>query len=461
MRLHRHLTKLTFALLAPLLQAQTPSAPDLKQVLERLDRLESENRELREQVRELREQMRAGSKPTPEEKLQEEKLQEQVEIGERRTAELEQVKVEASQRFPIRITGMALVNSFYNSKLNGGSDNPTIASVVAGQAGGGATWRQTILGLDYRGPQTLWNGKVHGSIFMDFFGGTNQPLNNLLRLRTADFTVDWHTRSFTVAQDKPIITPREPTSLAQVGVSPLTGAGNLWLWEPQVRVEQRLRFGDQAGLTARIGVVQTTENAAGVPALFATTLERFRPGLEGRFEFHGQLGDTRRIEIAPGFHFSTTHVAGGSVPSRVFSTDWLIRPIRRIECTGFFFTGENVANFGTGGIRQGFAIVGPRDILPVRSRGGWAQLTLTATDRLSFHLFAGQQDDRDSDLRAGLGASGPAGGIGKNQAYGANFFYKLAPNVIVSYETMQTRTTYLLFGKRLINHYDLAFAYLF
>jgi len=33
--------------------------------------------------------------------------------------------------------------------------------------------------------------------------------------------------------------------------------------------------------------------------------------------------------------------------------------------------------------------------------------------------------------------------------------------VIVSYETMQTRTTYLLFGKRLINHYDLAFAYLF
>ena len=99
--------------------------------------------------------------------------------------------------------------------------------------------------------------------------------------------------------------------------------------------------------------------------------------------------------------------------------------------------------------------------MPVHSQGGWAQLKLIATDRLSFHLLAGRQDDRGSDLRAGLGAGGAGGGIGANQAYGANFFYKLAPNVIMSFETLQTRTTYLLLGNRLLNHYDLAFAYLF
>jgi hypothetical protein len=60
-----------------------------------------------------------------------------------------------------------------------------------------------------------------------------------------------------------------------------------------------------------------------------------------------------------------------------------------------------------------------------------------------------------------LGAGGPNSGIGRNLAYGANFFYKLSPNVIASFETMQTRTSYLLFGQRLNNHYDLAFAYLF
>jgi len=120
MRIHRHRLKLVVALLAPLVRAPAQTAPDLKQILERLDRVESENRDLREQVRELREQMRAGAAPVPEEKP---KLEERLEIEESRTAEQAQTKVEASQRFPIRLTGMALVNGFYNSKQNGGVSN--------------------------------------------------------------------------------------------------------------------------------------------------------------------------------------------------------------------------------------------------------------------------------------------------------------------------------------------------
>jgi hypothetical protein len=457
MRIHRHRLKLqlVITLLAPFVRAHAQSQ-DLQQILDRLDRLESENRDLREQVRELREQIRPAAAPAPEQTLQE-----RMDIEERRTAELAQVKVEASQHFPIRLTGMALVNSFYNSQLNGGFDNPTVASAARGGAAGGATWRQSIIGLDYRGPETIWNGKIHGSVFMDFFNGTLTGLDNFLRLRTASFGIDWKTRSLTIAQDKPIISPRDPDSLAQVGVPPLSGAGNLWWWNPQVRFEQRIRLGDQSGVNAQIGLFETSEREARVPANFAASLERVRPGLEGRFEFFRKFGDTARIEIASGFHTSTTHVAAGSVPSSVFSTDWLFKPIRPVEFTGFFFTGQNVAHFDTTGIRQGFAIIGPRNILPVHARGGWAQLKLIATGRLSFHLMAGQHDDRDSDVRAGLGAGGAAGGIGKNQAYGANFFYKLAPNVIMSFETLQTRTTYLLLGKRLFNHYDLAFAYLF
>ena len=75
--------------------------------------------------------------------------------------------------------------------------------------------------------------------------------------------------------------------------------------------------------------------------------------------------------------------------------------------------------------------------------------------------MAGLQSDRRSDVLAGFGAGGSNGGIARNLAYGANVFYKLSPNVITSFETLQTRTTYLLFGQRLNNHYDLAFAYLF
>jgi len=450
MRIPRHRLRLTVALLAAAAGATAQPAPDLKPILDRLDRLEAENRQLRDEVRELREQIAAPAA----------KLEERVEIGEHRTAELAQAKVEAAQRFPVRLTGMALVNTFYNSALNGGSDNPSLASLTGGGAVGGATWRQTILGLDYHGSQTFWNGKIRGSLFMDFFGGTNQPLNNLMRIRTAAIGVDWKTRSLTVLQDKPLISFRDPDSLAQVGISPLTGSGNLWLWVPQARFEQRFSFGERTGLNAQIAVIQTNEASTSVPPAFVSTLERYRPGLEGRFDFFRTFGADRRIEIAPGFHTSTTHVAGGSAPSNVFALDWLIKPLPRVQLTGYYFNGENVSHFGSGGIRQGFWIVAPREVLSVRSRGGWAQLKLIATDRLSFNLFAGQQDDRDSDVRAGFSGS-TGGGIGKNQSYGANFFYKLSPNVIASFETMQVRTRYLSFGNRLNNHYDLALAYLF
>ena len=147
---------------------------------------------------------------------------------------------------------------------------------------------------------------------MDFFGGTNSPINNLLRVRTATLGIDWKTRSVSVGQDKPLVSFRDPDSLAQVGVSPLTGAGNLWLWVPQARFEQRLKFGEQAGFTAQAGLIQTFEAGAAVPAAFASTLERYRPGLEGRFVYWRKFGSEQRVEIASGFHTSASHVAGGS-----------------------------------------------------------------------------------------------------------------------------------------------------
>jgi hypothetical protein len=417
-------------------------SPEMQQILARLDRLEQENQTLKEEVRALRDELHAGAAP----------VEERLDVHERRIEEQAQTKVEASQRFPIRITGMALANTFLNSKQNGGSDNPTLASVGRGTSTGGATLRQTVLGLEYHGPQTFAGGSVSGSLFLDFFGGSNAPLNNVARIRTGEIRLNWATTTLSFAQDKPLIAPRDPTSIAQVGLSPLTGAGNLWLWEPQVRLEQRFQFNEQTHLRAQVGLIQTTEGAATTPSQFASTLERVRPGLEGRFEVSRTFGHNGRIEIAPGFHASTTHVAAASVPSRAFSMDWLLSPAGWMEFSGAYFTGENLAHLGTGGIRQGFTVLGPGDVIPVRATGGWAQLKLQPTERLSFNLMTGRHDDRNTDLRFG--------GIAYNHAIGANVFYRLSPNVIVSFETLQVRTLYQGTGLRLNNHYDLAIAYL-
>jgi hypothetical protein len=105
-----------------------------------------------------------------------------------------------------------------------------------------------------------------------------------------------------------------------------------------------------------------------------------------------------------------------------------------------------------GGI-EGFTILPTGAAIPVHSQGGWGQLTFLPTSRLTFHLFSGLENGRAADLAAYA--------IGRNWLYGANFFYRLAPNVLLGAEVSQARTAYIDSSVRLNNHYDLALAYLF
>jgi len=349
-----------------LLPAQTSS--QMTSILERLDRLERENQSLTEQVQALRSELtaaRGANPPAQEGQEPPATVENRLDVDERRIDEQQQSKVEASQKFPIRLTGTALFNAFTDSKQNGGVDYPFVAA-AAGPGRAGATIRQSILGLEFLRPQTFWGGKVRGSVYMDFASGA-APLAQTMRLRTGSIEVDWYTRSVMVGIEKPIFNPREPSSLAQVAVSPLTGAGNLWLWIPQVRVEQSLKWENLVELRAQLGVVQTREVGPYAGSAQNGNLEGSRPGLEGRFEFAHKFDDERRIEIAPGFHVSTTHAAGFSIPSQVFSLDWLIRASRWFDFTGAFYSGQNVALLGAG-YRQGFGIYG-NEAYAVHSRG--------------------------------------------------------------------------------------------
>ena len=429
-------------LLIPCAFPQT--SPELKSILDRLDRLEQENRALREQVRELRERLEPA-KASPETPDTEERL----DIYDSRIEEQAQTKVEASQKFPIRLTGMALFNAFRSGRNSGGEDTPILASRSAGEVIAGGSFRQSIIGLEYHGPKTLLGGNVHGSLMMDFFDSALEPTYSPFRLRTANFSVDWKTRSISAGIEKPVFNPREPTSLAYVGILPLSGSGNLWHWEPQVRFEQRFSLSEMSSLRAQIGVFQTAEEYGTEDGNL--DLEHHRPGLEGRFELAHRFDDSRRLEFAPGFHVSKSHVNGFSVPSNLFSLDWLITPLARVDFTGAFFTGKNVAHLG--GLRQGFRIAPDGRAIPVHSQGGWAQLTIRAMERLSFNFMSGQEDTRNSDL---LGF-----GVAKNLTGAANVMYRLAPNVLLSFEALQARTTHVGAGTRLNNRYDLAVAYLF
>ncbi len=447
---------------------------DVDRILERLDRLEQENRDLAAEVHALRSELAAAAHsdtaatgasasaqippegpaasssvpaaPTAQ------PLEEQVAVQQQRVADLAQTKVQASQRLPISLTGMVLFNSFANGSLSGGQEYPTVAASSSGHASDGATLSQSVVGLNYQGPQILGGAQVNASLLMDLWGGTpSSSLDHLLRMRIATISLDWKSSSLTFGQDKPIVSPREPDSLAQVAFSPLANAGNLWLWQPQLRFEQRFQFGDAMGLRAQAGVYETSEPVSSAGNEYASTLSSSRPAAQGRFEFWRSFGTAGRIEIAPGFHTSETHVANVSVPSRLFTIDWLIQPISRVKITGMFFQGENTA--GLGGLRQGFTVFGGGDVRVVHAAGGWSQVTFQVTPRLAFHAYAGQESDQAADLLTGL--------ISRNFLYAGNAIYRLGSNVLLGFETSQVRTTYVGIQNRVNDHYDLSLAYLF
>ena len=305
---------LLFVAFAVPVVALAQQTADNNALIERLDRLEQQNRVMAEEIHALRlELAKRPPEPSPAPTGAEPEMAEQVAVNQQRITDLAEVKVEAGQKFPVRLTGMALFNAFTNSAPTGGAENPVVVPPPPGTVTDGATMRQSIVGLEFSGPKMIAGGKLSGSLYMDFFGGTSATLNHLVRLRTASIQMDWQNTTVMFGQQKPIFSPRDPTSLAQVAVSPLTAAGNPWLWLPQVRVEQRFSFGEQTQLRAQIGVVQTSEQSASIDPEYASTLAPARPALEGRFEFKLRRG----IEIAPGFHVSTSHVYGTSVPSNL------------------------------------------------------------------------------------------------------------------------------------------------
>jgi len=254
----------------------------------------------------------------------------------------------------------------------------------------------------------------------------------------------------TFAIDKPIFSPRNPDSLSQLGIPLFANSGNLWLWQPQLRYEERVQFTDATGLRARLGVYQTNDSLAAPPAGIA--LSPSRPALQGRFELFHQFHGGRRIEFAPGFHLSRSLVQGAGVRSYVVSADWLVPIAPRVDWIGFAFTGQDLTGLGVAGIHQAFTLRQGHP-LAVRGRGGWTQLSLHAANWLDLNLLAGIHDDFNRDLAGN--------GIARNLSYAANLRFHLASNVLLGPEIMQIRTTYLQTGIQLINRYDLALGYLF
>ena len=425
-------------------QTAPDSNPAVAAILGRLDKLEEQNKQLTAEIASLRAELRSTE---PKSAATDAPLEDRVAVVENRVEEQAQSKVEASQRFPVSLSGMLLFNAFTNGKA--ASDSTYYSSLLGTPERTGATIGQTLVGLNFDGPEIAGGGKLSGALNMDFLGG-NGPYDYSLRLRRGVLNFDWADRSLSVGQDKPLISQREPNSLAEVAYPALSDAGNPWLWVPQARYTEHIHLGDNSGIDASASELQTEEASAFAPGTQPYSLELARPALESRVSFWTQSANSR-YELAPGFHLSDTHVNGFSVPSRFATLDWLIRPARWLEFTGLIAGGHNMAVLG--GFSDGFTFQSNAAPIAVRNIGGWAQTSFHLTSRLTLNAFGGLQAPRISDLAQGA--------LTHETQYAGNLIYRLGPNILLGAEALQQRAGSLGQSHEIRNRYDLAIGYLF
>jgi hypothetical protein len=355
----------------------------------------------------------------------------------------------------VEFTGTVLMNAFYNSARTNNSDVPVFADTDAvGVKGASATLRQTRLGVFVTDPEVL-GGSFSGELDVDFFGGQPPANGNrtfpVLRLRRALATVQWTHLQLMLGQETPLVSDRNPRSLAGVGVPDFSTAGNLWFWIPQVRVTAEygytLRLAVQGALLAPIaGAVQppyTTQADSG---------ERTsRPYLEGRVRLGwGPTDDPS--EIAIGGHIGWLRgldtLSGDSLlNSRAITFDTRLK-LGPAELIGEAFVGKAIAGLGGGAIGQNAGVGG----VAVRTTGGWGQLNLRPRAGWMLGGGCGIDDPKDADV--------PATGRLRNFVCEGHVEWHPPGPLIFGFEFRRLETRYQA-GDFTVNHLNLAAGYQF
>src|SRR5579871_5372988 len=176
----------------PALAQETTQSPDLTQQVQQLSdaltRTQAQLEQSQRELEELRNQLsvmklqlaaqgiQSPAQPGPPQQPQaasssdsNEDLSDRLAIVESQVNTHEQSKVESDSKYPVKITGMLLFNSFVNTGAVNLPATPTVA--IGGDGSTGASIRQTILGFDARGPH-LFGAQSFADLRIDFAGVT-------------------------------------------------------------------------------------------------------------------------------------------------------------------------------------------------------------------------------------------------------------------------------------------------
>lgn len=442
---------------------------------QQLEESQRQIQQLQEELGQMRNQ--SGASPSPvqvsaESNLQPtngSSLQERVETLEGEVKTHDQVKVESSSKYSLRINGLVLINGFIN---RGTVDNLDLPSVALPPAAGtsvniGAGLRQSIIGLQGFGPRVA-GAKTSADISFDFYGGL--PYSNyvtsagIVRMRTATVHLDWERDSLDGGLQTPLISPLSPTSYATVAEPGMAWAGNLWTWAPQLRYVHRfVGPNEQPRLQIEAGLWDS-------PATGINSTDSFRlpspsersgqPGYEGRVSY-GSM-EKHSLEIGVGGYYGrqvypTTTAAGAPYNfnnnSWAVTIDWRVPVTHRLEWSGEGYRGRSLGGFGGGVYKDVISGTDPTTGAPairgLNDIGGWTQLKSRFGESLEANAVIGQDNGFAGDFHSVLLPSNASQMQlrARNRMLAGNLIYRPKTYLIVSPEYRRI-WTWPIYGAR-------------
>ena len=371
-----------------------------------------------------------------------------IDMLQAQVAELAQTKVGTESRLPVRLFGTIHSHVFANSGDANWLDNPNLVNPVPADGRSGtfsAALRQTRLGLAADGP-TIGGFRSSANLAVDFLGGipgfqTGQTMG-LPRVLVAFARLENDRTAFVFGQDHVMLAPRDPTSLAAFAFPLLFRSGNLYLRAPQIRVEQSLgsHARIQGGIVAPVAGDVPGEDYRFVPPALSGERSR-RPGLQTRLSLATGDADSPRFgEVGLSGHYGWERREAALADSWAAALDFGIRR-DRIGAGGEVYVGDNIDAFG--------GALG----LDARAAGGWGELQLFPSDRLTFAAGAGI--DR---IRRG---QAPALPRRRNRTAYTTVIFSLTPELQTSFEYRWLEMLAGDAGERQNHHLDWVFAYRF
>ncbi len=436
--------------------AAQPSVSQLSQQLQqtRAELAESkrEIEELRQSVEELRKQMQVDHPPeaaaaTPSEPTVAAADQD-VGFLAAKVGEMHQDKVESASKYPVKLSGLVLFNSYWNNGILDIQDLPNLALPNfpgAPRPGIGATLRQTMFGIDATGPK-IFGARTSAGVEIDFGGGSPTTdfgvATGLVRLRTAKINLDWPHTTLTIGQDSPFFSPLSPTSYATLLEPAFSWSGNLWVWTPGIELTQRFALNDSSALVLQGGFLDPlTEETPEFEGRVPTAGEVSRaPAMAGRIAFDRSKASRYPFTIGfAGYRAQQQYQTFPTVASWTLNTDIKAGFGSHFEISGEWYTGQAVGGLG-GGIWS--SVIFPEAtephtaIHPLRSTGGWAQLKVIPAARFEINSAFGQDENFGQNLRF-FPASFTSGGFDvmqKNRTELLNLIYRPTSILLLAME---------------------------